>query len=156
MSYTNEHIPQRSFTEERLSRRLLEAERDFWRDHADPSTPAWHKRLGRFMPRKASRLTLTVTEVRVRRLKEIDEADALAEGAIRLPCSVAPGSPQQWMFHHGQELGLYDGFQSARHSFRHLWNRINGEGAWARNEWVVAYSFTVNRGNIDALAKEAA
>lgn len=124
--------------------------------HADPGTPAWHKRLGRFMPRKASRLTLTVTDVRVQRLKDIDEADALAEGAIRLPCSVPPGSPEQWMFHHGQELGLYEGFVTARSSFRHLWNSINGESAWAADPWIVAYTFTVQRGNIDSLTKEAA
>lgn len=35
MSYPNEHIPQRSHVRERLAIRLIEVERDFWRDHAE-------------------------------------------------------------------------------------------------------------------------
>lgn len=35
-------------------------------------------------------------------------------------------------------------------SFRHLWNSINGAGAWETNPWVAAYTFTVEHRNIDA------
>ena len=76
------------------------------------------------MPRWASRLTLTVTDVRVERLQDISEADAVAEGA------------STWI-------------ASYRLGYERLWNSINGPGAWEANPWVVAVSFTVGRHNID-------
>jgi hypothetical protein len=84
------------------------------------------------MPRWASRLTLTVAAVKVERLQEISEADALAEGAD--PLLVPP-----------------DG-GSAPHSegFRVLWESINGAGSWEANLWVACYSFSVEQKNIDA------
>ena len=86
------------------------------------------------MPRWASRITLTVTDVRVQRLQDISEADAVAEGA-----DVA-------------QLRMYPELGNARHWFRALWNDLHGADAWERNPWVVALTFTVQRGNIDQVA----
>jgi len=103
------------------------------RHHNDPATVAWHKRLGRFMPRSLSRLTLTVTDVRVERLQSISGADAVAEGVrSRLP-----------------DNGI------AQQEYADLWNSINGPGAWEANPWVVAMSFTVAQHNIDKVGTHA-
>jgi hypothetical protein len=96
------------------------------------------------MPRSASRITLTVTEVRVQRLQEITEADAVAEGA-----EVARGI-------HGLDGGVMvktDSpyvFATPGCWYRELWNSLHGPDAWDTNPWVGAYSFTVRQGNIDA------
>lgn len=83
------------------------------------------------MPRCASRLTLIVTDVRVQRLQEISEEDALAEGIerIRYP------EPGEWGW--------------PQRKYAELWNSINGAGAWEKNPWVAAYSFEVIKANID-------
>ena len=79
------------------------------------------------MPRWASRLTLTVTDVRVQRLQDISEDDARAEGA------------KPWT----------GACQSYVTDFAAIWRAINGPGAWDANPWVAAISFTVQRLDID-------
>lgn len=72
-------------------------------------------------------LTLTVTDVRVQRLQDISEADAVAE---------AP----PWDDRAG----------NCTEAFALLWNSLYGPGAWDANPWVAAIKFTVERRNIDA------
>ena len=91
------------------------------------------------MLRWASRLTLTVTDVRVQRLKEISEVDARAEGA--------DPSKREWAG--VEEFGLSSDPFRYRKGFRELWNSLHGPDAWDANPWVVALTFTVQRGNID-------
>lgn len=83
------------------------------------------------MPRRASRITLEITGVRVERLQDISEADAQAEGARECdPVS-------------GREVLLAG--QSQRGSFilhfRQLWESINGPGSWDLNPWVWVIEF---------------
>lgn len=68
------------------------------------------------MPRWASRITLEITDVRVERLHDISEADAIAEAA-----------PKH--------------FLSPRDNFCALWQQINGDGSWDANPWVWCISF---------------
>jgi hypothetical protein len=85
------------------------------------TTLSYHEREARwrpsiFMPRWASRITLEVTDVRVERLQEISEADALAEGAKQ---------------HQDKDPDYgYAGW------YRALWESINGPDSWAANPWV--------------------
>lgn len=83
------------------------------------------------MPREFSRLTLIVTGVRVQRLQEISEADAVAEGC---PCQT------------DDDLSGME----ARGWFRDLWDSLNAKRApWDSNPWVVALTFEAHRCNID-------
>lgn len=71
------------------------------------------------MPTWASRLTLEIVEVRVERLQDISEADAVAEGVTRSE--------------HG---GI-----TARDGFQRLWKSINGADSWDTNPWVWVIDF---------------
>lgn len=97
-------------------------------------------RQGIHMPRWASRLTLTVTDVRVQRLQEISEADAVAEGVN--PCLCGHNCPNG---EHGGCCGICEPVTA----YAELWTELHGPGAWAANPWVCALTFTVRRGNID-------
>lgn len=88
------------------------------------------------MPRWASRLTLTVTDVRVQRLGHMTEADAIEEGVY---CER----------HEGWSANGSEWFASPKIAFHHLWDSLHGTGAWGENPWVVALTFTVEQRNID-------
>ena len=85
------------------------------------------------MPRWASRITLEVTGVRVERLQDISEADAIAEGIERWD-----GSGNNEWADYSDPAGLP---LSARESYRTLWEQINGPGSWDANPWVWAVDF---------------
>lgn len=122
------------------------------RYRADEDRPEWRGlwKPSIFMPRWASRLTLTVTDVRVQRLQDCSEEDAIAEGGISEQHSNDP-YPTETIWHHGQALLEFPGFTTPIGSYRHLWNSINGAGSWEANPWVAAVSFDVHRSNIDRL-----
>lgn len=86
------------------------------------------------MPRWASRLTLRITGVRIERLQEVNQEDALANG-------VEPLLPS----------GAVD-------AFRHLWYCTHNRKAhlWMNNPLVWVISFEVIHANVDAVLKEAA
>lgn len=73
-----------------------------------------------FMPRWASRTTLEVTGVKVERLNDISEEDAILEGMQ------SPGIPAA---------------TTNRGAFALLWESINRKGSWKLNPWVWAYAF---------------
>lgn len=101
-------------------------------------------RPGMFMPRWASRLTIRVTGVKVERLQNISEEDAIAEG-------IAPAPGGWWSGMEGQ-AGT-----TPRVAYRLLWNVINGPDAWTANPWVVAITFETIKANVDeVLRREAA
>ena len=124
-------------------------------------------------PRAASRLTLIVTDVRVQRLQDISESDAIAEGAtFRNSCSgfgdLYPGWSMDWSRvgepsrfatgANGKATPLTErdvALGSARYAFANFWNTIYGPGAWEAKPWVRAITFTVHHCNIDQMAASA-
>lgn len=106
-------------------------------------------RHGRFMPRWASRLTLTVAAVRVQRLQAIGESDAIAEGIIvGKPMPQVPASTGD-IYHDGVSDPIDGWTRDPVEAYASLWTAINGAGSWDKNPWVLAYTFTVERRNID-------
>jgi hypothetical protein len=84
------------------------------------------------MPRRASRITLEITGVRVERLQDISEADAQAEGINVLPTLK------------GQACNIDGGPLLAggpRLAFRDLWQSINGPESWQATPWVWVVEF---------------
>jgi len=112
------------------------------------------------MPRWASRMWLAVTEVRVQRLQECSEADAIAEG-IEPGLHPDTGVESGWRDYSLIEAGPHKGkkhphaivpWREATKSYETLWNSLHtAEGErWQDNPWVCAVSFTCHHGNIDA------
>lgn len=86
------------------------------------------------MPRAASRITLEITGVRVERLQDISEADAVAEGT---PCYVC-GGPMDGR----SEADCHCFHRKAKPSdYRALWEEINGPASWDANPWVWVVEF---------------
>jgi hypothetical protein len=86
----------------------------------------------RFMPRWASRILLTITDVRVQRLHDITEEDARAEGA----------TPNWWadLDPDGERRRIHS--IAYRAGFHELWDTINYKRAmWSSNPWVWAITF---------------
>ncbi|HCL3204988.1 TPA: hypothetical protein N2A04_001738 [Pseudomonas aeruginosa] len=83
------------------------------------------------MPRWASRILLEITAVRVERLQDISEEQALAEGVRGEPCDHARQACA--------DIGCWG--DTAKGAFGFLWESLNGEGSWAANPWVWVVEF---------------
>lgn len=89
------------------------------------------------MPRWASRITLKVTDIRVERLQEVSEQDAVAEGLASWPSEKQPG-----VVHYG--ITVPDVWETdPRLTYKRLWDTINGKRgySWASNPWVWVVKF---------------
>lgn len=101
-------------------------------------TPAIH------MPRAACRIVLELTDVRVERLQDISEADAIAEGIERgedfpgwYRGSLKGDSPTLQQC--GRDFKIPTAFPKL--AYRALWESINGADSWDANPWVWVLTF---------------
>lgn len=96
------------------------------------------------MPRRLSRLTLEVADVRVEPLQSISDDDALAEGItkVRDHCYVARGTGYD-------RAGLCHSAPSTAYAC--LWSELHGNESWDTNPDVLVLTFNVRPGNVDRL-----
>lgn len=112
-----------------------------WRNfELDRDAELGKTRVSIHMPRWASRITLEITGVRVERLQDISEADAVAEGLMfSASARRSPGCMGIY------ELRMPDGKtyfdDNACDLYRKLWEQINGPGSWDANPWVWVVEF---------------
>ena len=90
------------------------------------------------MPKEAARIFLEVTNVRVERLQDISEEDAIAEGIKKTWIN---DDIKQCKFKNYINDGK--GSKSAIDSFFSLWKKINGEDSLNVNPLVWVYEFKV-------------
>jgi hypothetical protein len=107
----------------------------------------------RYMAERLSRFTLLVTDIRVQRLQDITDEDAIFEGCHRrmlgsmatLGYSVA--GMERWAYEQNAPPGQC--MDTPRLAYANAWNRINGGRRtrktgmypWDQNPWVWAISF---------------
>lgn len=105
------------------------------------------------MPKAASRIWLEVTDIRVERVQDISEQDAIAEGVEKnckgiiekcVSCSnLKTGCQGEGeYFHYMRGFDDFSAF-SAQESFFSLWEKINGKESLDSNPWVWVVSFKV-------------
>jgi hypothetical protein len=101
-------------------------------DRVSGWTPSIH------MPRWASRITLGVTGIRVERLQEISEQDAIAEGLLAWQSNALEP------VYYGVSLAdVWE--EDPRLTYKRLWNTIYTERghSWDSNPWVWVIDFSV-------------
>jgi hypothetical protein len=116
----------------------------------DSGSHYWRKMPSIHMPRWASRIQMEITDIRIEKLQDISDDDALAEGIVEVhgivDVNCNGGS-------HNEVMGyryFYDGcgipFEDPVEAFKHLWESINGTGSWDLNPLVWVIEFKVIKG----------
>ena len=90
-----------------------------------------------FMPKLFCRLFLKITDIRLERLKDISESDAIAEG-IRM--TVTTVKPYDTIYLRPDCPNFYC---NAKQAFEGLWKSINDQESWDENPFVWVYDFKV-------------
>jgi hypothetical protein len=89
-----------------------------------------------FMPKKACRTFLDITDIRIEKLQDITEEDAISEGIIEF--TKDDKLAKYWYDHEGVWSDMP---YTAKEAFEMLWVSINGEQSWNENPWVWVIDF---------------
>ncbi len=104
----------------------------------------------RFMPRWAARTYLDISLVRLMRLQDLSEGDAMAEGATFTDYGLNPYGKARAGWSVGPSENTNQCLDTARLAVGNAWNRIHagenwnlryGPSPWDQNPWVWAYTF---------------
>ena len=93
------------------------------------------------MPRWASRILLEITNVRVERLQDISEEDAIAEGIDRVGGKYSCSTWRNYRIGKPGEMSCHCSYPPW--SYLTLWESINGPGSWDLNPLVWVLEFKV-------------
>lgn len=115
---------------------------------ADIPTDAWKGfwKPSIFMPKEACRIFLEVVSVRVERLQDISEQDAIAEGIqfhfeeLFQENRYRDYDPKLQR-EYGDPNHDYPTWREAVSSFKSLWQSINGRESWDANPWIWVIEF---------------
>ena len=94
------------------------------------------------MPRWASRIQLSVDDIRVERVQEITEEDAKAEGIERTEWKYSTSPYRNYEY---ERMKPGHNCSTARKSFQTLWDSINADRdySWESNPWVWVVEFSI-------------
>lgn len=99
------------------------------------------------MPKAACRLKLEVLSIRVERLHEITEEDAIREGVQSMDFGFGQTSSMRYRDYvvdasgYGHPDHDFPTVTDARDSFITLWQKINGKESWSANPWIWRVEF---------------
>ncbi len=106
-----------------------------WHHEGDKQKVWWTPSI--HMPRQSSRILLEIVSVRIEKVQDISPGDAIAEGVER---SVTGDGWRRYSDPETESVGLPP-CQYPRHSYRSLWEHINGAASWDENPWVWVVEF---------------
>ena len=81
---------------------------------------------------------IRITNIKVERLQDISEEDAMCEGIRQSVIEYGNKKIVQWTYF-GEKITTW--FDSPREAFAALIDRISGRGTWQNNPRVFAYTF---------------
>ena len=99
------------------------------KEDGNPIDEPWKPSI--FMPKEACRIFLKLINIRVEKLNDISESDAMAEGIVM---NNKHNSGWYWMENvYSTDCPVL--------AYEKLWQKINGEKSWAQNPFVWVYEF---------------
>jgi len=145
-------------------------DKDAWitRGLSKPSSPPGILRAAEDMPRFASRITLTITKIRVERLRDLTDLEALLEGIRRRQIGDLRErleKPEAWIaepdrafVYLASDASAHKPFRRPTQAYRVWWDKQVSDRsyAWRNNPWVIVLEFTVKLTNIDTRKETAA
>lgn len=90
-----------------------------------------------FMPKKACRLFLKVKNVKIERLQQISEIDAISEGCAKY----GPFGEYKGSLHPNGGMMRYRAYSKASRAFQCIWETVNGSVSWNKNPFVWVIEF---------------
>lgn len=113
----------------------------------------WYSRNSLFMPFEACRLFDKVTAIRIERLHDITEADAIAEGILFYDSEILGRRFKDYVADskfYGHPVHDYPSVSTAIESYFSLWISINGEESYKANPfvWVIEFEPTTKPTNL--------